>query len=307
MLAAAGNCVCSCGYAHVLVGSPNSVLSGGYQNSICACGSGTTQRNYIFGGTLGCIYGYTGASSDIEVSYNTITGGNSNRIVEQNTGFPVTFNSIFGGNGNRICGQSTGGKATGQLDYNTIFGGSDNQIAGSFAFNTILGGKGNLIDVAVACATVFGNSLTNSAYYTSCFGPIVKSSSTFSISHPDPVKNQTHKLIHTTVESPTAGDNIYRFEVQTQNCQAVVDLPSYYKFLNKDDQVWVSPKDHFGSAEACVNQAQTQINVTSNCDGSYYLLLIGTRKDECVSAAWDGPEHFDNMTHIVDEHLTYNK
>jgi hypothetical protein len=45
-----------------------------------------------------------------------------------------------------------------------------------------------------------------------------------------------------------------------------------------------------GVAYGIVNNDQTEINITSNCDASYYVLLIGTRKDEKAKNFWRGPE-----------------
>jgi hypothetical protein len=92
------------------------------------------------------------------------------------------------------------------------------------------------------------------------------------------------------VESPTAGDNIYRFKVVVTNSSATVTLPDYYKFLNENDQVWVSPVGHFGVAYGVVNEDQTAINVASNEDGEYNVLVIGTRKDKVAKEYWNGIE-----------------
>jgi hypothetical protein len=54
--------------------------------------------------------------------------------------------------------------------------------------------------------------------------------------------------------------------------------------------VWVTPKDHMGTAYGKVNTQQTEINIKSNCDGSYYVLLVGTRKDEYATRIWKGVE-----------------
>ena len=58
-----------------------------------------------------------------------------------------------------------------------------------------------------------------------------------------------------------------------------LQLSHYYKFLNENDQVWVSPKNHFGSAYGIVDSCQSCVGITSNCDGEYNVLVIGTRKD----------------------------
>jgi hypothetical protein len=115
-------------------------------------------------------------------------------------------------------------------------------------------------------------------------------SGTFRIHHPNPEKTCSKYLLHSFVESPTEGDNIYRYEIETLNCSASLDLPDYFKFLNKNEQVWVSPKNHFGSAYGVVDKEQTCVSFCSNCDGLYNVLIIGTRKDECAIKAWKGVE-----------------
>jgi hypothetical protein len=122
------------------------------------------------------------------------------------------------------------------------------------------------------------------------YGSLSKASGCFSISHPDPAKNATHNLQHAFVESPTEGDNIYRWQVQTTAGTNVITLPTYYRFLNKNDMVWVSPYRNFGSAYGEVTADQCCLIVCSNQDGCYNVLLIGTRKDEHAESAWTGPE-----------------
>ena len=120
-------------------------------------------------------------------------------------------------------------------------------------------------------------------------GSLSKGSGSFLIPHPDPEKEATMNLSHSFVESPTGGDNIYRWKVSTQNCKTIIELPSYYKHLNKDDMVWASPYRHFGSAYGEVTADQCCVTICSNEDGEYNILLIGTRKDKYVTH-WNGVE-----------------
>ena len=46
-------------------------------------------------------------------------------------------------------------------------------------------------------------------------GTLTKTTGSFKIDHPDPEKINTHNLYHSFVESPTAGDNLYRYRVTT--------------------------------------------------------------------------------------------
>ena len=97
-------------------------------------------------------------------------------------------------------------------------------------------------------------------------------------------------LMHSFVESPTAGDNLYRFTVDLKNGKAVINLPDYYKYLNKDDMVWVYPKEHFGSGYGVVDENQEILTIYADSDGEYNVLLIGTRKDKFATEFWKGTE-----------------
>jgi hypothetical protein len=166
-----------------------------------------------------------------------------------------------------------------------IGGGRDNCIIRATLSNAIFGGYLNKIDSSLTAAAIIGacgSGLTATASLYTCASYLSKTSGKFSIRHPDPSKSHTHNLVHSFVEAPTAGDNLYRYEVTTQNCEASVSLPDYYKFLNCNDQVWITPKNHMGVAYGDVNATQTEINIKSNCDGSYYILLMGTRKDDAA-------------------------
>lgn len=122
------------------------------------------------------------------------------------------------------------------------------------------------------------------------FGNITKGSGSFSISHPDPNKTKTHKLIHNFVESPTAGDNIYRYEVEVKDGIAEIQLPDYYKYLNSNSQIWITPKNGFGVAYGNIDEDMTKIIINANLDITYNVLVIGTRKDEIAKKYWKGVE-----------------
>jgi hypothetical protein len=98
------------------------------------------------------------------------------------------------------------------------------------------------------------------------------------------------QLVHSSIETPTAGDNLYRWTVVVKNGKAIIELPSYYKFLNENDMVWVSPVDNFGRAYGVIDNEQKTLTVYADTDGEYNVLLIGTRKDEFAKNSWKGPE-----------------
>lgn len=119
-------------------------------------------------------------------------------------------------------------------------------------------------------------------------GALSKSSGTFDIPHPDPAKAETHRLRHSFVESPTRGDNIYRFTVDVGgDLAASIALPDYWPHLNENPQVWVSAAKGFGRAYGEVAADQLSLEVTADAPGTYNVLLIGTRCDEIATANFD--------------------
>ncbi len=116
-------------------------------------------------------------------------------------------------------------------------------------------------------------------------GALTKGSGAFDIPHPDKSKPRGTRLRHYFVESPTAGDNIYRFKVEVKDGTAIVGLPDYFKHLNTNPQAWVSPVNILGIARATVTSTQAVIHATE--DGIYNLLVIGTRKDKIARKDFD--------------------
>lgn len=139
-----------------------------------------------------------------------------------------------------------------------------------------------------------GGTGTTSHFYVGkdldVVGTVSKGAGSFKIDHPDPTKTNTHHLYHNFVESPTEGDNIYRWTITTTNKTHTIILPDYYKFLNKNDMVWISAVDHFGRAYGTINDEQTELTITSDTDGKYNVLLIGTRKDQFIQDNYQGVE-----------------
>jgi len=259
---------------------------GGYQN----ISSGGNYQNFyvsIMGGTLHCVCNCNAGVGLIYYAF--IGGGYENRILA-NCNQTIQLSAIGGGLQNRITTNPPGGKSA-SGDYKFIGGGRQNCLERNSNNTVIFGGCLNRMTSSNRFAVILGGTSESNAVSCVTQGNyLYKTSGKFSIRHPDPDKAHTHKLVHSFVEAPTTGENLYRFEVETQNCAATVCLPSYYKFLNCNDQVWITPKDHMGVAYGTVNSQQTEINITSNCDSSYYVLLIGTRKDEKATFRWRGVE-----------------
>lgn len=255
------------------------VVVGGY--SFCAI-SNNACRNQIFG--------YAAASCLGPGSlYNTLMGHGAALHLRCNT-----QNNIY-------IGSFSGYSST------AIDGNANNIVIGYYAGRNYAGDNNIIIGCGMCCSSCtslsqkfhLGNGVGN-CLLVGCLnsggrtlgicGTLSKTAGSFQISHPDPVKTEAKDLWHSFVESPTAGDNLYRFEVEVENGQATIDLPDYYKHLNKNDQVWVNAKNHFGRAYGVVNQEQTTLTVFADVDGEYNVLLIGTRKDKDATKAWKGTE-----------------
>ncbi len=69
-----------------------------------------------------------------------------------------------------------------------------------------------------------------------------------------------------------------------------MNLPDYFKFLNENPQVWVTPKNGFGIGYGVVNDDLTKVTIFANQDMEYNILIIGTRKDEDAIKGWNGIE-----------------
>ena len=110
----------------------------------------------------------------------------------------------------------------------------------------------------------------------------------FEMPHPHPDKRETHVIRHGAVESPTAGDTLYRYTVEAQSDGETVtlQLPDYFQYLNKDVDVWVNGDGHFGRSFGKVEG--DILSVTCELSGSYKVLVIGTRNDDHESVqTWD--------------------
>jgi hypothetical protein len=71
---------------------------------------------------------------------------------------------------------------------------------------------------------------------------------------------------------------------------AEIELPDYFKFLNENTQIWVTPKEGFGIAYGKVNDELTKVSIFANEDLEYNVLIIGTRKDKDAIDNWNGVE-----------------
>ena len=127
-----------------------------------------------------------------------------------------------------------------------------------------------------------GGTVTTGANLT-VGGDLSKATGSFVIPHPNPSKKGMI-LSHRFVESPTAGDNLYRFKVIVKNGKAKLKLPDYFKYLNENPQGWANGIDIYGLARVEINLETATVYASK--DGIYNLLVLGTRKDELAVKAW---------------------
>lgn len=112
----------------------------------------------------------------------------------------------------------------------------------------------------------------------------------FEIPHPKPVKKATHRIRHSSVESPTVGDTLYRYTVEAtkDNDTVTIGLPDYFIHLNKDVQIFVTPQGHFGNGYGELNINEERLDIHCELEGKYNVLVIGTRNDDHQSILdWD--------------------
>ncbi len=118
----------------------------------------------------------------------------------------------------------------------------------------------------------------------------VSGTKNFEIPHPKPEKKATHRIRHGAVESPSAGDTLYRYKVQSVKDDDIqyIDLPDYFVWLNKNVQVFVTPQGHFGNGYGVLNRETEQLEIHCQYAGEYNVLAIGTRNDGHQSVQdWD--------------------
>ena len=264
----------------------------GQRSIYIGCGAGCGMRNQNDSIFIGPKVGAFGASDQ---GGHVVVGIDALR--NNSAGY---FNTVIG-----YCALSVGG----QTSTSCAINGGCNIAIGPYAGQCIKGASNNNIHIGTRSGpTVFGaetykfylgqgagnhlmcGCLLGTGRTLCVNGTLSKTAGSFAISHPNPTKTQACELWHSFVESPTAGDNLYRFEVEVENGQATIDLPDYYKHLNENDQVWVNAKNHFGRAYGVVNQEKTTLTVFADTDGEYNILLIGTRKDKDAVNAWKGTE-----------------
>jgi hypothetical protein len=129
-------------------------------------------------------------------------------------------------------------------------------------------------------------------------GNLSKATGTFRIDYPTAELAPTTDLVHSFVESPTAGENIYRFTwFYDERNPSPISLPDWFPLINnvggvkgvQTIQVWCNDVNGFGLAYGVYNVENNWIDMYSNTNGATFnVLVIGTRIDADAVAAWGG-------------------
>jgi len=285
--------------------STNMVVAGCNNTSIYNCCSTATMT----GSCLSLTHFALGAGGICYADFSMITASCDAKIQYAGPNNGAFIASSF----SATCIGAFLGDVTAECEGNVILndlGGASCIISGT-CYSSIIGTKGANTIGGYSCfvnmtssdyntatskcySVILGLGSCNGANNTTSVYGISKNAGTFSIQHPDPSK-PNRNLHHSFVESPTAGDNIYKYRVTVQGCAASLDLPSYYKFLNCNDHIHLSPINHFGKGYGIMDSAQSKIDFVTDTDGDYDVILIGTRKDQAVQNNWRGVERLKNI------------
>ncbi|MFH1868448.1 MAG: hypothetical protein ABH843_05710 [Candidatus Omnitrophota bacterium] len=257
---------------------------GGYALESCTGNSnvavGIKSMQYIKSGSWNTAFGtYAGYGNSA-----TVVGGNSNTLFGYSAGYNLTsgdYNILIGyqagdsittGSGNIIIGYNQDLPTPSTSDYLNI---------GSIIYADLSTGK-----VSMGTTPLTGAGDTKLRIN----GGFVADSKDFDIAHPDPSKSKDGwRLRHSAVESPTRGDNLYRFQasIEFDGGENKIKLPSYWKDLNENPQVWVYAKGQFAQAYGYVTDDFENLIVKAQKKGDYNVLLLGTRKDSHAKEAFD--------------------
>jgi hypothetical protein len=145
--------------------------------------------------------------------------------------------------------------------------------------NIIIGSCANKSGATSNTTIIYGNHAGNTMLGTRLCGCLLKGGGSFEIVHPNPAKSKDKVLYHSFVESPTRGDNLYRWSVDVKDRSHSIKLPNYYKHLNENTTIKISSVGHFGKAYGQIDKDQDNLIICTNQDGKYNVLVVATRCD----------------------------
>jgi hypothetical protein len=227
--------------------------------------------------------------------YNTVVGSQYNCICASAS----SHNTVLGGlqalvNNSSYATSTAGGLYTKHDGSTATFSlashhayivGSDRSSIATTFYGALCSSTSGHLNTTVGGTYCFG-------FATTKFSNLYKNANYFKINHPDPSKSDKF-LWHSNVEAPTEGDTLYKYQVTTCNGFAEIELPSYFKHLNRCPQVWVTSNDSFGSAYGVIDQDLSKVTFCSDTDGNYSALILATRKDCHAVQSWCGVERYN--------------
>lgn len=274
---------------------------------ICSGGVGVAKNLYVGGVITGSSTNRIGDATTADTSNSsvivngtlTLNNGTSNTIFMSSSGYAVpSFTNRSSGTKIVLFPGLTGSS----VDYAIGVAGNTTWISAPTSADSVSFYNGTTNTLAVTGTSMSINMTTQSTSTTTgaivCAGGlavakdvniagiITKGGGSFLIDHPDPTKTGRYKLRHSFVESNTRGDNIYRYKVTTVNKKAVIDLPSYFQYLNENAQALISPVKKLCACCAFVDEELNQVVVESAFDTEFHVLVIGTRKDPLAMNYW---------------------
>lgn len=225
-------------------------------------------------------------STSISIGSNNLTVGNSSYFVSNgNVGIGTSSpGETLEVNGNIKIARTGGYKPyTIAIDGDAIFFRDDTNTRYPFKINAgeydnalVIGSTGNV-----------GIGTPSPATTLQVNGSLSKSSGSFRIPHPLPELKDTHDLVHSFVESPTA-DNIYRGKIQLQNGQATVNIDTHsgmtegtFAALNGNVQVFLQNDSGWDLVRGSVSDnILTIISQNQQSSDTISWLIIAERQDE---------------------------
>jgi hypothetical protein len=259
-------------YVEMHIGVQESNLNTGIIN-FNYVGNGSSNNSLGLGiwGGLNVLQVYTNGvaiAGEVDVNSTATSGG---AVVGRF--FAYNLNAGTGSNVQILLGTSTSDyPGCAVIQYNNINPGLNGPSGNSLGF----GFNGN------------NNIMTLTSYGLKVNGNITKSSGSFDIPHPDPIKQKKkYRLRHCFVESNTRGDNLYRYTVVTNGGETEIQLPDYFQHLNENPQVFITAIDVFGFSKGWVDTELKKVHVMVSVDGTYNVLVIGTRKDKLAVKYFD--------------------
>jgi hypothetical protein len=234
------------------------------------------------------------AQGDYSISIGSQAQASNQGLTPTQYKISIGNGSIADGTGSIAIGRSSLSTNTNSLAIGTacIASGSGSIAIGNNSSatgtNTIVFGNG--VSSSTSNQVVFGSF--SSTKGVQIFGALnVTGSKSFAIPHPT---KEGYMLRHGCYEGNVPGGNIYRYTTTAINGTSTVELPEYYKHINKDSQVWLQGRNHFGRAYG--NITDNTLTITADTDGEYDVLIMATRDDKGVQEWYImGEEKPNNM------------